>query len=95
MHSLSSHSGHVIGGGAGGGAVGIFSCVVAFDIPSSGRETAGGPAIPESTSTPKLHVVPRGSPNMHKGDTYGVPSKYWNGVLPSGRTVNLERTNPT
>ena len=32
--------------------------------------------------------------NMHKGDTYGVPSKYWNGVLPSGRTVNLERTYP-
>ena len=34
------------------------------------------------------------SPNMHKGDTHGVPSKYWNGVLPSGHTVNLERTNP-
>ena len=34
------------------------------------------------------------SPNMHKGDTYGVPSKYWNWVLPSGRTVNLESTNP-
>ena len=34
------------------------------------------------------------SPNMHKGDTYGVPSKHWNGVLPSGRTVNLESTNP-
>ena len=31
---------------------------------------------------------------MHKGDTYGVPSKEWNGVLPSGRTVNLEITNP-
>ena len=29
---------------------------------------------------------------MHKGDTYGVPSKYWNGVLSSGRTVNHERT---
>ena len=34
------------------------------------------------------------SPNMHKVDTYGVPSKYWNEVLPSGRTVNLENTNP-
>ena len=34
------------------------------------------------------------SPNMHQGDTYGVPSKYWNGVLPSGRTVNLESTKP-
>ena len=31
---------------------------------------------------------------MHEGDTCGVPSKYWNGVLPSSRTVNLERTNP-
>ena len=30
---------------------------------------------------------------MHKGDTYGVPSKYWNGVLPSGRTVNLDQRN--
>ena len=26
--------------------------------------------------------------------TYGVPSKYWNGVLPSGRTAILESTNP-
>ena len=34
------------------------------------------------------------SPNMHKGETYGVPSKYWNGVLPSGRTVNQVNTNP-
>ena len=34
------------------------------------------------------------SPNMHKSDTYGIPSKYWNGVLPSGRTVKLESTNP-
>ena len=34
------------------------------------------------------------SQNMRKGDTYGVPSKCWNGVLPSGRTVNLESTNP-
>ena len=34
------------------------------------------------------------SPNMHKGDTHGVPNKQWNGVLPSGRTVNLESTNP-
>ena len=33
------------------------------------------------------------SPNMHKSDTYGVQSKHWNGVLPSGRTVNLESTN--
>ena len=30
---------------------------------------------------------------MHKGDTNGVPSKYWNGVLPSGRAVNLDSTN--
>ena len=29
------------------------------------------------------------SPNFHNNETYGVPSKYWNGVLPSGRTVNL------
>ena len=34
------------------------------------------------------------SPNMHKCDTCGVPSEYWNGVAPSGRTVNLESTNP-
>ena len=34
------------------------------------------------------------SPNMHEGAIYGVPSKYWNGVLPSGRTVNLKSTNP-
>ena len=33
------------------------------------------------------------SPNMHRGETYGVPSKYWNGVLPSGRTVNLDSRN--
>ena len=32
------------------------------------------------------------TPNMHKSDTYGVPRKYWNGVLPSGRTANLEST---
>ena len=32
--------------------------------------------------------------SMPKGDTYGVPSKCWNGVLPSGRTVNFERINP-
>ena len=34
------------------------------------------------------------SPNMHKGETYGMPGKYWNGVLPSGRTLNLESTKP-
>ena len=34
------------------------------------------------------------SPNMHQGDTNGVPRKYWNVVLPSGRTVNLQSTNP-
>ena len=33
------------------------------------------------------------SSNMHESDTYGIPSKYRNGILPSGRTVNLVSTN--
>ena len=139
--------------------MGISIGAVAVGIHSSGRDSRGGPDIPESISTSEFHFVPRASivsrrlhyspggflrtdlhlkqtmlrphqvfnrrrvsfppattdpsvrqlgcshfmigdqretdsPNMHKGDTYGVPSKYWNGVLPSGRTVNLESTNP-
>ena len=31
---------------------------------------------------------------MHESETYGVQSKYWNGGLPSGRTVNVDSTNP-
>ena len=139
--------------------MGISTSAVAVDITSSGREATSGPDIPEYTSTPKFHFVPRAStvprrfhcspggflltyqhlrqtmlrthqvfigrntrphqqplihlfvslaartswsginantdsPNMHEGAIYGVPSKYWNGVLPSGRTVNLKSTNP-
>ena len=46
------------GGGAGGGTVGISTCVVAVDIPSSGRDATGGPDTPESMSTSKFHFVP-------------------------------------
>ena len=28
---------------------------------------------------------------MHKSDTYGVPSKYWNGVLPSRHREQIQR----
>ena len=32
--------------------------------------------------------------NMHKGDTYGVPSKYWKGGSAVGSHCESERTNP-